>query len=82
MQSKSITKITSFPEVFDCNVSVTTSYQITEVKTFFHGVDLNFETFFPVNTCRRFNVHKSSIRSHRPRIDVSWTLKRRRVSTG
>ena len=37
---------------------------------------------FPVDTRRRFNVYKTYIRRHRRRIDVLWTLKRRRVSTG
>ena len=37
---------------------------------------------FPVDTRRRFNVYKTYIRRHRHRIDVLWTLKRRRVSTG
>ena len=36
---------------------------------------------FPVDTRRRFNVYKTSIRRWRRRIDVLETLKRRRVST-
>ena len=36
----------------------------------------------PVDTRRRFNVYKTSIRGPRHRIDVLQTLKRRRVSTG
>ena len=36
----------------------------------------------PVDTRRRFNVYKTSIRRRRRRIDVLKTLKRRRVSTG
>ena len=36
----------------------------------------------PVDTRRRFNVYKTSIRRCRRRIDVLYTLKRRRVSTG
>ena len=36
----------------------------------------------PVDTRRRFNVYTTSIRRQRRRIDVVWTLKRRRVSTG
>ena len=35
----------------------------------------------PVDTRRRFNVYKTSIRSHRRRIDVLQMLKRRLVST-
>ena len=37
---------------------------------------------FPVDTRRRFNVYKTSIRRRRRRIDVLQTLKQRRVSTG
>ena len=37
---------------------------------------------YPVDTRRRFNVYKTSIRRRRRRIDVLQTLKRRRVSTG
>ena len=36
-------------------------------------------TPFPVDTRRRFNVYKTSIRR---RVDVLQTLKRRRMSTG
>ena len=36
----------------------------------------------PVDTRRRFNVYKTSIRRCRRRIYVLYTLKRRRVSTG
>ena len=37
---------------------------------------------YPVDTRRRFNVYKTSIRHRRRRIDVLQTLKRIRVSTG
>ena len=36
----------------------------------------------PVDTRRRFNVHQTSIRRRRRRIDVLQTLKRRSVSNG
>ena len=35
-----------------------------------------------VDTRRRFNVYKTFIRRRRRRVDVLWTLKRRRVPTG
>ena len=38
--------------------------------------------FCPVDTQRRFNVYKTSIRRRRRRIDVFWTSKRRCGSTG
>ena len=37
---------------------------------------------FPVDTPRRFNVYKTSIGRRQRRIDVLYTLKRCRVSTG
>ena len=37
---------------------------------------------FPVDTRRHFNVYKTSIWRRRRRIDVLYSLKRRRVSTG
>ena len=39
-------------------------------------------SLYPVDTRHRFNVYKTSKRRRRRRIDVLWTLKRRRVSTG
>ena len=42
---------------------------------------LDFEVF-PVDTRRRFNVYKTSIRRQRCCIDVLQTLKLLRVSTG
>ena len=46
----------------------------------YHNLDLCI--LIPVDTRRRFNVYKTSIRRQRRRIDVWYTLKRRRVSIG
>ena len=43
---------------------------------------IKFLSSSPVDTRRRFNVYVTYIQRRRRRIDVLYTLKRRRVSTG